>query len=68
MPRRKNQAALEVQVSFEPARIAPQCLVHAYERVLPVQRRPTRLGASTDARRGETNANGQRASRGSEHG
>jgi hypothetical protein len=30
---------LEVRTVFEPSRIAPACLVQAYERVVPVTRR-----------------------------
>jgi hypothetical protein len=33
MGRRERKAALEVLVSFEPARIAAECLAGAYERV-----------------------------------
>ena len=42
MGRRAKQAALEVLVSFEPARIAAECLARAYKRVLPIHRRPAR--------------------------
>ena len=37
---------LEVRVMFEPNRLAEQCLAAAYERVVPINRRATRL--STD--------------------
>jgi len=39
MGRRTQRAKLGVLVSFEPARIAPECLARAYEHVLPIQRR-----------------------------
>ncbi len=68
MARRTKQAALGVRTSFEPARIAPQCLVQAYERALPVQRRPTRPSARADTCRGEVGAKGQRVRGGNEHG
>lgn len=68
MARRTKQAVLEVRVSFEPARIAPQCLVQAYERALPVQRRATQPERRADGCRGATAATSQRARQGSEHG
>ena len=44
--RRAKKAALEVLVSFEPVRIAAECLARAYERVLPIhRRRPPRVDA-----------------------
>jgi len=42
MARRRKHAELEMRVSFEAARIAPQCLVEAYERLVPIPHRPTR--------------------------
>ncbi len=42
MARRNKHVELEVRVSFEAARIAPQCLAEAYERLVPIPRRPTR--------------------------
>jgi len=42
MARRSKQPDLDVRVSFEATRIAPQCLAEAYERLVPVSRRPTR--------------------------
>jgi hypothetical protein len=35
----KKAPLLEVRVMFEPSRIAPACLVQAYERVVPLTRR-----------------------------
>ena len=51
MGRRAKQAALEVLVSFEPARIAAECLARAYELVLPIHRRQTRSDRHEDATR-----------------
>jgi hypothetical protein len=45
MARRDKHPDLDVRVSFEAARIAPQCLAEAYERLVPIPRRPTRFGA-----------------------
>jgi hypothetical protein len=35
----KKAPLLEVRVMYEPSRIAPACLVQAYERVVPLTRR-----------------------------
>ena len=43
-PGRKRE--LEVRAMFEPNRLAEQCLAVAYERVVPINRRPT--GLTTD--------------------
>ena len=43
MARRSKPPALITRVSFEAARIAPQCLAEAYERLVPIPRRPTRV-------------------------
>jgi hypothetical protein len=67
MGRRARKAALEVQVSFEPARIAAECLVRAYERVLPIHRRLSRVDAHKDANRSVA-AEGRRTGQRSEHG
>jgi hypothetical protein len=51
----KKTKTLEVRVVFEPSRIAPTCMVQAYERVVPIVRRGTTVGR--DGRgscRGET--------------
>jgi hypothetical protein len=42
MARRSEPPELITRVSFEAARIAPQCLAEAYERLVPIPRRPTR--------------------------
>ena len=42
MARRNKHPDLDVRVSFEAARIAPQCLAAAYERLVPIPRRLTR--------------------------
>ena len=42
MARRSKPAELEMRVSFEATRIAPQCLAEAYERLVPIPRRRTR--------------------------
>jgi len=48
MARRRSGPELQVSTSFEAIRIAPECLVAAYERVMPIPRRPTRPTASLD--------------------
>lgn len=45
MARRSKGPELEVRASFEAARIAQQCLAEAYERLVPIPRRPTRVAA-----------------------
>jgi hypothetical protein len=45
MARRNKHPDLDVRVAFEATRIAPQCLAEAYERLVPIPRRPTRLVA-----------------------
>ena len=42
MARRSEPAELEMRVSFEATRIAPQCLAEAYEHLVPIPRRRTR--------------------------
>ncbi len=39
---RPAATTLEVQVMFEPSRVAAACLADAYGRVVPVHRRPVR--------------------------
>ena len=68
MGRRARKAALEVLVSFEPARIAAECLAHAYERVLPIHRRPSRVDAHKDANHRSVAVEDRRAGQRSEHG
>ena len=41
MARRKS-AEMDVRIAFEASRIASQCLADAYERLIPIARRPTR--------------------------
>jgi hypothetical protein len=31
---------LQVRITFEPSRVSPACVVQAYERVVPITRRP----------------------------
>ena len=40
--RRQHQASrtLEVRLTFEPSRVSAACVVQAYERVVPLTRRP----------------------------
>jgi len=45
MVRREKCPELRVRSAFEAMRIAPQCLVSAYERLVPVPRRPLRPAA-----------------------
>ncbi len=53
MARRRNDRELQVSTSFEAVRIASQCLATAYEKVVPILRRPmrpaSRLDGSPDA-------------------
>jgi len=37
---RIRSTTLEVRITFEPSRVGPACVVQAYERVLPITRRP----------------------------
>lgn len=39
---RRKATELEVRIAFEASRVAPQCLADAYERLIPIPRRPTR--------------------------
>jgi len=68
MGRRAKHAALEVLVSFEPARIAAECLARAYELILPIRRRPTRSDGHEDAIRRAVGSRDQRARQRGEHG
>ncbi len=43
---RSKPPELMTRVSFKAARIAPQCLAEAYERLVPIPRRPTRSTVS----------------------
>jgi hypothetical protein len=42
---RRKAMELEVRIAFEASRIASQCLADAYERLVPIPRRPTRQAA-----------------------
>jgi hypothetical protein len=42
MTRETNLPRLQVQESFEATRLAPQCLVAAYDRVVPIPRKTIR--------------------------
>jgi hypothetical protein len=37
---RTRSTTLEVRLTFEPSRVSPGCVVQAYERVVPITRRP----------------------------
>ena len=43
---RTKSRTLTVRRTFEPTRIAPACVVDAYERVVPIARRPIRSDRS----------------------
>lgn len=68
MARRNKVAELEVRASFEAARIAPQCLAEAYERLVPIPRRPTRVLAPVEAPSGVPAATNQPGWRRAERG
>jgi hypothetical protein len=36
-----RSTTLTVRITFEPSRVSPACVVQAYERVVPITRRPT---------------------------
>jgi hypothetical protein len=36
-----RSTTLAVRITFEPSRVSPACVVQAYERVVPLTRRPT---------------------------
>ncbi len=38
---RTGSITLEVRITFEPSRVSPACVAQAYERVVPITRRPT---------------------------
>ena len=44
---RRRATELEVRIAFEASRVAPQCLADAYERLVPIPRRPTRPTAAS---------------------
>ena len=37
---RTRSTTLEVRITFEPSRVGPACVAQAYERVVPITRRP----------------------------
>jgi len=37
---RTSSTPLEVRITFEPSRVGPACVAQAYERVVPITRRP----------------------------
>ena len=50
MPRRERiRTELIVRVSFEATRLSGQCLIEAYECLVPGRRRATRVAANTTA-------------------
>jgi len=48
MARRRDGPELQVRTAFEAARIAPQCLADAYERLVPIPRRLPRPAARSE--------------------
>jgi hypothetical protein len=49
---RTHSTTLEVRITFEPSRVSPACVAQAYERVVPITRRPaSRSGAPHQAER-----------------
>lgn len=67
MTRRGKAPDLTIRVSFEAARIAPQCLAKAYERLVPIPRRPTRPTRSAEATPGSAMAINEPMRRRAEH-
>ena len=43
---RTRSTTLEVRITFEPSRVSLACVVQAYERVVPITRRPTTRAGS----------------------
>lgn len=68
MARRSKHPELEVRTSFEAVRIAAQCLAEAYERLVPIPRRPTRQAERCEATVGPAATAGQPGRRRAEHG
>ena len=44
-----RSTTLEVRITFEPSRVSPACVVQAYERVVPITRRPAPRARSATA-------------------
>ena len=68
MGRRRNHPEPQVNISFEAARIAPQCLAVAYEQVVPIPRRPMRQPACKEGPSGPVTALDQLPPRRAERG
>ena len=68
MARRTQPPEPVMRVSFEAARIAPQCLAGAYERLVPIPRRPTQTPARREAPPGPAVAVDRPMRRRAEHG
>ncbi len=68
MARRSKPPELITWVSFEAARIAPQCLAEAYERLVPILRRPTRPTVFGETLPGPAGTADQPMHRRAEHG
>ncbi len=68
MARRRNRPELQVSISFEAVRIAPQCLALAYEQVVPVPRRPVRPPACNEVPAGPVAALDETTPRRAERG
>jgi hypothetical protein len=68
MARRKQPPEPTMRVSFQAARIAPQCLTDAYERLVPIPRRPTQIAARREALPSPTVAVDRPMRRRAEHG
>ena len=67
MARRRQPPEPTLRVSFEAARTAPQCLADAYERLVPIPRRPTQTPARREALPGPAVAIDQPMRRRAEH-
>ena len=67
MARRGKAPDLTIRISFEAARIAPQCLAKVYKRLVPIPRRPTRPTRSGEAAPGPAVATNQLMRRRAEH-
>jgi len=68
MARRSALPELAVRVSFEAARVAPQCLAETYERLVPIPRRPARRTERRDAPFGPMAAADQAPMQRADHG
>lgn len=53
MDQPSRPASLTVQVSFETTRLSAQCLIEAYDRLVPIQRRRLRLPLEPEPGDGE---------------